>query len=114
MSLDLDWSVIFLSWSQGMAIVLFFIIRKVNSQDFDRIACHVNCNGVERFLDHFLTTLMPLFVCSFVCWFFYIKLHCTNSFSTKLLSTPNILVSSTNWLMLGSFPNKLIPLTRLF
>ena len=39
MSLDLDWSVIFVSWSQGKAIVLFFIIRKVNSQDFDRIAC---------------------------------------------------------------------------
>ena len=38
----------------------------------------------------------------------------TNAFSTELISAQNKLVSSANWLILASLPNKLIPLIRLF
>ena len=38
----------------------------------------------------------------------------TKAFSTEVKSAQNKLVSSANWLILTSFPNKLIPLTRLF
>ena len=37
-----------------------------------------------------------------------------NAFSTELIAVQNTRVSSANWLILTSFPNKLIPLKRLF
>ena len=37
-----------------------------------------------------------------------------NAFSTELVAAQNILVSSANWLILASFPNKLIPLKGFF
>ena len=37
-----------------------------------------------------------------------------NAFCTELIAAQNKLVSSANWLILTSFPNKLIPLKRLF